>query len=537
MESYNRAREMFRWSRPERFNFSRDVIDRWAVQMPDKLAMLWVDDRGAEIRRSYLDISTSSKRVANALSQLGVKRGDRLILMLGRQIAWWEVFTACLRMGVLVTPATTQSSSKDISYRVQTAEASCVICDSASALKFDRVAKQCPSVHSKIVVGDELEGWLPYTELLAAPAEFRCVDTAASEPALCYFSSGSSGHPKMCVHSHSYALGHETTAKYWLNLNELDMHWHIGDSAWAKAAWGSYFAPWLRGAAIFVHQCDSFDPERTLELMCCYSINTFCGTPTVYRMLARQDFSQYQFLSLRDCVSVGEPLEPELIDSWQQATGLTIRDGYGQTETVVLCGNFPGMDIRPGSMGKPSPGIELAVVDEQGQPLPPGVEGDIALRVKPEAPLGLFLLYKGEPEKTAASYRGDWYISGDRAHIDEDGYFWFVSRNNDVILSAGYRVIPQEVERALCLHQAVAEAVVVSSPDPQRGELVKAFVVLADGFEASASLGLALQNYVKGVSSAYKHPRKIEFIEALPKTNSGKIKRTWLQQREWKHHK
>jgi acyl-coenzyme A synthetase/AMP-(fatty) acid ligase len=285
---------------------------------------------------------------------------------------------------------------------------------------------------------------------------------------------------------------------------------------------------------MFVHHTQGFSARRTLELLEKYPVTTFCGAPTIYRMFVQEDLTEFSFGKLRHCVGAGEPLNPEVIETWQRATGITIRDGYGQTETVLLCGNYPGMESRYGSMGKPAPGIDLQVVDEQGAIVGTGVEGDLAVRVKPEAPQGLFVGYKGEAEKTAESFRGDWYITGDRAQVDEDGYYWFVSRADDVILSAGYRIGPFEVESALIEHPAVAESAVVSSPDEQRGEVVKAFVVVAPGFEPGDALAKALQDHVKSVTAPYKYPRRIEFVDELPKTVSGKIRRVELREREWK---
>ena len=282
-----------------------------------------------------------------------------------------------------------------------------------------------------------------------------------------------------------------------------------------------------------MHQTTGFSAKRTLELLAKYPVTTFCGAPTIYRMFVLEDLAGYRFPALRHCVGAGEPLNPEVIVSWRRSTGLTIRDGYGQTETVILCGNFPGFEPRFGSMGKPAPGIDLAVIDADGSILPPDREGDVAVRVKPQRPPGLFREYKGNPEKTAASFRGDWYLTGDRATVDADGYFWFVGRSDDVILSAGYRIGPFEVESALIEHAAVAESAVVSSPDEKRGEVVKAFVVLAPGYSASDALAVELQEHVKSVTAPYKYPRKIEFVDELPKTVSGKIRRIELRDREW----
>lgn len=531
--NYSEFYATFQWPRPEYFNFATDVIDRWAED-PAKLAMLWVDDTGNEIRRSFQDISIVSRRLANVLADAGVTRGDTVVVMLGRQIAWWESVTACLRMGAIVSPGTMQLAANDLAYRINTAQASCIITDHDGAEKLEQVLEQCPSLQARLVIDGARDGWIDYTEALGqASSEFPVVETKAEAPALCYFTSGTTGYPKMAMHSHSYGLAHTTTGKYWLDLKENDLHWNISDTGWAKAAWSSYFGPWNCGAAIFVHHASGFDPDKTLKLMGQYPITTVCGAPTIYRMLVQQDLKQYDFGSLRHCVAAGEPLNPEVINVWKEATGITIRDGYGQTETVILCGNFPGIEPRFGSMGKPAPGIDLQVIDNDGQITAVNTEGDIAVRVKPQRPQGLFREYKNQPEKTAGCFKGDWYLTGDRATMDEDGYFWFVSRSDDVILSSGYRIGPFEVESALLEHEAVAESAVVSSPDPDRGEVVKAFVVLTPAHQASEALSQTLKDHVKQATAPYKYPRKIEFVNELPKTISGKIRRVELREREW----
>jgi len=527
----------FKWPRPERFNFARDVVDRWAERDPEKLALLWVDDEGREERRSFADVSETSRRVANLLQSAGVRRGDYIVMILGRQLAWWEVFTAALRMGAVISPGTAQLSSQDIAYRVNAARATCIVTDQANATKVDQVVGQCPSLAVRLLVDGAREGWLDYGQGVATQSTaFETVDSAATEEAMCYFTSGTTGYPKMCLHAHSYALAHQTTGRYWLDLKPDDLHWNCSDTGWAKAAWSSYFGPWYQGAALFVHHTQGFKAGRTLQLLEQYPVTTFCGAPTIYRMFVLEDLAQFRFAALRHCVGAGEPLNPEIIETWKRSTGITIKDGYGQTETVLLCGNYPGLESRFGSMGKPAPGIDLRVVDENGEILPAGVEGDLAVRIKPEPPLGLFLGYKGEAEKTAESFRGDWYITGDRARVDGDGYYWFISRADDVILSAGYRIGPFEVESALIEHPAVAESAVVSSPDQQRGEVVKAFVVVAPGFQPGEKLAQELQEHVKSVTAPYKYPRRIEFVEELPKTVSGKIRRVELREREWQAH-
>jgi len=532
--NYENSYRDFSWPRPERFNFARDAVDKWAERDPDKLALFWVDDHGTEERRTFSDISAASCRVANMLYSAGVRPGDYVVMILGRQIAWWEVFTAALRMGAVISPGTAQLSAQDISYRGNAAKATCIVTDSANAAKVDQVVAQCPSLAVRVLVDGAREGWLDYGEEVAQhSADFATVDSAADDEAMCYFTSGTTGYPKMCLHAHSYGLAHQTTGKYWLDLAPDDLHWNCSDTGWAKAAWSSYFGPWYQGAAMFVHHTQGFSARRTLELLAQYPVTTFCGAPTIYRMFVLEDLSDFDFSGLRHCVGAGEPLNPEIIEKWRRVTGITIRDGYGQTETVLLCGNYQGMESRYGSMGKPAPGIDLQVVDDSGEILPPGVEGDLAVRIRPQPPQGLFLGYKGEPEKTAESFRGDWYITGDRAQVDEDGYYWFVSRADDVILSAGYRIGPFEVESALIEHPAVAESAVVSSPDEQRGEVVKAFVVVAPGFAAGDELAKTLQDHVKSVTAPYKYTRPIEVVEERPKTDSGKIRRVELRELEW----
>ena len=531
MTDYAADRAAFHWAPPPRFNFARDVLDRWA-QDPLKLALWWIDDAGHEQQLTFAELSTRAQRLCHVLSDAGVRQGDTVIVVLPRLVAWWEVVTACLRMGVVVSPGTTQLAPNDLAYRIDAAQARAVITDERNAAKFEALPN--PTLRAKLLVDGSRPGWIDYATALAAAAPvFEAADTAAEDDALCYFTSGTTGYPKMAIQTQAYGLAHRITGHYWLDLRPEDVHWNLSDTGWAKAAWSSYFGPWTCGAAIFVHHTEGFDPKRTLEVLARYPITTFCGAPTIYRMLVQQDLGAYRFPTLRHCVGAGEPLNPEIIQTWQTATGLVIRDGYGQTESVLLCASFPCLEPRFGSMGKPAPGIDLAVIDDLGAVLPPDREGDVAVRVQPSRPPGLFKEYRGDAERTARAFRGDWYLTGDRAYVDVDGYFWFVGRADDVILSAGYRIGPFEVESALLEHAAVIESAVVSSPDDLRGEVVKAFVVLAPGIEASPALVRALQDHVKSVTAPYKYPRKIEFVESLPKTVSGKIRRIELREREW----
>jgi len=524
----------FVWDRPARYNFVRDVIDRWAQRDPLQLAMVWVDDSGTEARRTFSDIARDSRKAANVLKNAGVTRGDTLILLLGRQQQWWDIVTASLRMGAVVAPGTTQLSAADLKYRINASHAVAIVTDEANSAKVDQVIAECPGIKARIMIDGARENWIDYTnEFSVASDNFETADTASDDECFCYFTSGTTGYPKMCIHNHSYAIGHQVTGKYWLSLSKDDLHWNISDTGWAKAIWSSYFGPWHCGAAIFVHHTSNFSAARTLNMLEAYPITSLCGAPTMYRMLVLEDLKAVRFQALRQCVAAGEPLNPEVIKVWSEQVGLTIRDGFGQTETTLLCCNPPGATIRPGSMGRPAPGVDLCVIDEDGVPLPPGKEGDIGLRVEPLPPQGFFKEYRNDPERTRATRRGVWYLTGDRAYVDDDGYFWFVGRSDDVILAAGYRIGPFEVESALIEHPSVVEAAVVSSPDSTRGEVVKAFVVLARGYQPSDALVRELQKHVKSVTAPYKYPRKIEFVESLPKTVSGKIRRVELRQQEW----
>lgn len=534
MVDYDKTYAEFKLEVPEYFNFARDVLDKWA-ENPDKLAMWWVDDDGNEVKKTFAELCQDSRRVCNMLAAQGVKKGDVVIVILPRYVEWWVINIACLRMGAVISPGTTQLTAKDIKYRFEASEAVCIITDNNIAPRVDEVVGECPTVKTKIIVQGTREGWLSYDELFAAASDqFETVNTRSDDNAILYFTSGTTGYPKMTVHTHaSYPIGHKITGTFWLDLREDDLHWNLSDTGWAKAAWSSFYGPWNMGAAIFVHHTARFDTKKTLELLSKYPITTMCGAPTNYRMLVLEDLKAYKYPTLRHCVAAGEPLNPEVIEVWKEATGIIIRDGYGQTETVLLAGSYPCIEPRFGSMGKPAPGFEIHVIDDEGNILPPNQEGDIAIRVKPNRPVGLFKEYWKNPEKTASAYRGDWYITGDRAYRDEDGYLWFVGRADDVILAAGYRIGPFEVESALLEHPAVAESAVVSSPDELRGEVVKAFVVLAPGYQPSDELVKELQEHVKKVTAPYKYPRKVEFVDSLPKTVSGKIRRVELREKEW----
>lgn len=532
-EDYQRIRESFRWDRPEHFNFGIDVFDRWAGVQPDRPALHWVGQNEEQVA-SFAEMSARSNRVAQALLDLGLQRGDRVIVILPRIPAWWETMLGLLKAGLVASPGTTLLTSKDLVYRLRISEAAAIVTDSTGAEKVDAISESLPGLKQRIVVGERRPGWRDYQPLVdTAPSERPIGVTRADEPALLYFTSGTTGMPKMVLHTHAtYGIGHQITGRYWLNLTPDDLHWNLSDTGWAKAAWSSLFGPWNCGAAVFVQQSSGkFQPQEVIADLARYPVTSLCGPPTVYRVLVQQDLTDLRQSKLRQCVAAGEPLNPEVIGIWERASGLTIRDGYGQTESVCVCANFPGVPVKPGAMGLPSPGFELAIVDAEGNPLPPGQPGDIAIRIEPERPVGLFVEYWRDPDATSRARRNGWYITGDCGQTDEDGYFWFVGRGDDIITSSAYRIGPFEVESALIEHPAIVEAAVVGKPDPVRSEIVKAFVVLAKGYTPSDGLKLELQEHVKRVTAPYKYPREIEFLDELPKTPSGKIRRVELRGR------
>ncbi|MGE0606495.1 MAG: AMP-binding protein [Pirellulales bacterium] len=526
---YDRLRQTFQWDRPGQFNFGQ-VVDGHAQSRPDAVALWWVG--GSQERRvTWAEMSQRSGQAAQGLADLGLNAGDRVLVLLPRVVAWWETMAGLLKGGLVAMPGTSLLTERDLQYRLQIAEAAAVITDAAGADKIDAIAGQLPLLRRKILLDDSPRaGWTLYEEMLAAaPAAPRA--TASDDPALIYFTSGTTGMPKMVLHSQaSYGLAHAVTGRWWLNLAEQDVHWNISDTGWAKAAWSSLFGPWQCGSTVFVqYSSGKFQPEDVLTFLAKYPITTLCAAPTIYRCLVQLNLDSFRPAALRQCVAAGEPLNPEVISTWQRATGMTIRDGYGQTETVLQCANFPGVEIRPGSMGRPTPGFDLAIVDDDGNRLPTGQEGNLAIRVEPRRPLGMFSEYWKNPEAMRQSFRHGWYYTGDCAYTDADGYFWFVGRADDVITSSAYRIGPFEVESALIEHPAVAESAVVGKPDALRGEIVKAFVVLAAGWQASDQLVATLQEHVKKVTAPYKYPREIEFVEQLPKTVSGKIRRVELR--------
>ncbi len=538
MIDYERTRRTFHLEVPERFNYARDVVDARAAREPDRLAILAVDEAGANPRRlTFADLAGLSNRAANFLAASGVGRGDRVFLMLPRIPEWHVAMLACMKLGAVPMPGTSLLTARDIAYRIERAEAVAAIVDPEGVPKVDEARERVGDLRATIRVGPGGgAGWLGWEEGLerASDAPPDAVPTLATDPLVLYFTSGTTGHPKMVLHTQaSYGIGHEITARFWQDLHPGDLHWTMTDMGWAKAAWGTLFGQWRMGATVFLWDVRGrMDLDLALRLIGEHGVTTLCAPPTVFRAVVLTDLSRYDWGPLRHVVAAGEPLNPEVIRVWREATGLTIHDGYGQTETVNLVANFRCLPVREGSMGKPTPGFDVRIVDLEGRPLGAGETGHIGVRVVPERPVGLFAGYWRDEEATANSVLGEFYDTGDTAYADDEGYLWFVGRADDVITSSAYRIGPFEVESALVEHRAVAEAAVVGKPDELRGEIVKAFVALKPGYEPSDELVKDIQDFVKRLTAPYKYPREIEFVDELPKTVSGKIRRVELRQRE-----
>lgn len=539
MTSYTDTRENFRLDIPAEYNFTRDVMFARADETPDKTALIAIASNGQTINRyTFGELADAANRTAHLLLQHGVGKGDKVFVQVPRVVEFYSALLGCFLLGAVPMPGTTQLMAKDQKYRIDRAGAVAVICDEPAAERFDTVRADCPSVQAAFVVSnDERDGWAGFNQGLAKmpsrDAEVVAIaDTTPDDPLLLYFTSGTTGGPKMVQHVGVYAIGHEITARFWHDLTPDDVHWTVSDTGWAKAAWGKLFGQWIMGSTIVMWNIvGKPDFDRMLNLLGELGVTSFCAPPTLYRAFAQMDLSAYDWSMLRHCTSAGEPLNPEVIETWSTATGTTPYDGYGQTETVVLVANYPSEPVKPGSMGLPAPGVHVDVVDDDGNVCDTGVEGNICVSTDPR-PVGLFQGYWQDDERTAEVFRNGWYYTGDRAYRDEDGYLWFVGRADDVILSAAYRIGPFEVESALIEHPAVAETAVIGKPDPDRGNIVKAFVILAPGFAPSDDLTAEIQEYVKTTTAPYKYPREIEYVAELPKTISGKIRRVELRERE-----
>ncbi len=517
---------------PEYFNFSGDVFDRWAKEQPSALALWWVsEDRKEERRHTFSELSELARRAAWAFQESGIRAGDPVMVMLPRVPEWWITMLGLTRFGAVPVPCTPQLTPHDLGYRLAAGNITAVVTDGEGASKLPEFTG------IGWITDAPITGWRSMGEALAQPApEAMTPPTRASAPGIIYFTSATTGSPKMVLHTQaSYGLGHEVTGRLWLDLGPEDVHWNTADLGWAKAAWSSFYGPWHCGACLFVWDTrGKFSPGQMLDVLADYPITSLCAPPTALRMMVREELAGRSFPHLRHCVTAGEPLNPSVFHAWKAATGLSIHEGYGQSETVILIGHFRslGFPVVPGSMGRATPGYEICLVDEKLNPVPDGMEGEIAIHLGNQKPIGIFKEYWKCEEQTDHHFQGDWYLTGDRATRDADGYFWFIGRKDDVIKSSGYRIGPFEVESALTAHPAVQDVAVIGKADEVRGQIVKAFVVLRPGHEPGDATRKSLQDHCKHLVAPYKYPREIEFVIDLPKTVSGKTRRFELRRQE-----
>ena len=538
-KDYTDLKKNCRLKAPENFNFSYDIIDRYAKDCPEKRALVWCDDNGEEKTFTFADISIESKRAAYFLSAAGIKKGDAVMLILRRRYEFWILMPALHRIGAIVVPATDQLLQKDIEYRTNAAEIKMIISYENPLIQTE-IEKAMPSsktVKTLVTVGSEREGWVNFhTEYEKCTAEFpRPVGEAATnneDPMLMYFTSGTSGYPKMVLHNFVYPIGHIITAKYWHGVVDDGLHLTVAETGWAKATWGKLYGQWICGTAIFVYDMTSFKPDKMLQKISQYGVTTFCAPPTVYRYLIRQDLSKYDLSSVVRCTTAGEALNGEVYNKFHQFTGQKIFEGYGQSESAIIAGNFLNEPVKPGSMGKASPAYEVEIVDPNGKPVATGEVGELVIHVDGEYSFGLLTGYYRDVALTADAFDGGVYHTGDTVYQDEDNYIWFVGRKDDIIKSSGYRISPFEVESVLQQHPSVMECAVTGVEDAKRGQAVKATIVLSPGFEASHELEIELFDFVKHETALYKCPRIIEFVKELPKTISGKIRRVEIREKD-----
>jgi len=518
-EDYETAYREFRWPQLTRFNWALDYFDTYSKG--NKKAALWIlDDSGAGLKLSFEEMSRRSNQVANFLRQRGVGRGDRLVVMLPNVVAIWEIMLAAMKLGAIVIPAATLLTVEDLRDRLQRGNARHVIATSAAVDRFANVAGD----YTRIIVDGEAKGWIPYQQAYDQSPEFTPDGpTNATDPFLLYFTSGTTAMPKLVVHTHqSYPVGHLATM-YWAGLRPEDIHLNISSPGWAKHAWSSFFAPWNAGATIFVHAYSRFDAKATLSAVARCGVTTLCAPPTVWRLFVLEDLTSFP-VKLNNLIGAGEPLNPEIIDKVRKAWGITIRDGFGQTETVLTLANFPGQKVKPGAVGMPSPGHHVVLLDAEGHE---ANDGEIAIKCDPR-PISLMPGYMGDDERTAKCFAGGYYRTGDVAHRDEEGYYTYIGRADDVFKSSDYRLSPFELESALIEHQAIAEAAVVPSPDPIRWTVPKAFIICKPGVQPTEELARDIFKFIRGRLGPYKRIRRLEFSD-LPKTISGKIRRVQLR--------
>ena len=525
---------------PQNFNFGYDVVDAWAAEQPDKRAICWTNDKGEHIDFTYADLKRETDKTAAYFKQLGIGKGDMVMLILKRRFEFWYSIIALHKLGAVVIPATHLLTEKDIIYRCEAADIKAIVAVGETVVldHIKNALPKCPSVKHVISVGPEVyDGFEDFTQGIEnAPAYIRDEYVNNNDDiSIIYFTSGTSGNPKMVAHDFTYPLGHIVTGSYWHNLNEDSLHLTVADTGWGKAVWGKLYGQMIAGASIFVYDHEKFTPADMLKMIETYRITSFCAPPTIFRFMIREDLRKYDLSSLKWATIAGEALNPSVYQEFYELTGIKLREGFGQTETTCTVLTTPWMEPKPGSMGKPNPAYNVDIVMGDGRSAEVGEQGEIIIRIdENQKPYGLFLGYYRDEARTKEAYHDGIYHTGDVAWKDEDGYFWFVGRNDDVIKSSGYRIGPFEVESALMSHDAVVECAITAVPDPIRGQVVKATIVLAPAYKAKAGEELIkeLQDYVKRVTAPYKYPRIIEFVDELPKTISGKIRRVEIRQKD-----
>jgi acetyl-CoA synthetase len=534
--SYKEFREGLKIKIPENFNFAYDVVDEIALDDPDKIAMVWCDDKGNEEIFTFRQMKYYSDKTANLFKSAGIRKGDPVMLILKRHYEFWFCTLALNKLGAITIPATHLLSTKDIVYRNNAADIKMIVCvpDSEVILHIEEAESKSPTLKLKMLIGEEREGWLNFTEGMENSSEkFKRPagheSTSNSDKMLLYFTSGTTGMPKMVNHDFIYPLGHIITAKYWQNVMNNGLHFTVADTGWAKSAWGKIYGQWLSGSAVMTYDYDKFVPKNLMQIIEKYKVTTFCAPPTIYRFLIKEELRNFDLSNLKYCVVAGEPLNPEVFKQFYEQTGIRLMEGYGQTECTVAVATYPWMNPKPGSMGMPTPGYDIDIVDEDGNPCEAGNEGEIVIHTAKSKPVGMFNGYYRDDKLTASVWKDGIYHTGDMAWCDEDGYFWFVGRADDVIKSSGYRIGPFEVESALMEHPAVLECAITAVPDPDRGQIVKATIVPSKNYQPSEELAKELQEHVKKVTAPYKYPRVVEFVTELPKTISGKIRRVQIR--------
>ena len=530
--------ENFEFVVPENFNFAYDVMDAWAKETPDRLALLWCNDKGEERKFTFADLRKETNKAATYLLSLGIKKGDFVMLILKRRYQFWIAMLALHKIGAIAIPATFLLTTKDIVYRIKSADIKAIItCGDETILRHVNEAHdEWPALKQRISVGPIVpEGWEDFNAGVAASPEYKGErDTKSSDYILMYFTSGTSGQPKMVIHDHTYPIGHIGTAAYWHNLHMNSLHLTVADTGWAKATWGKMYGQWIAGATLFVYDHEKFTPADILEKIGQYHITSFCAPPTIYRFMIREDLSCFDLSSLEHVTTAGEALNSAVYDKFLEITGLEIKEGFGQTEGTCLIATTPWMKTKPGSMGLPMPQYDIHLIKSDGTEAQVGENGQIAIRTDQHKQIGLFCEYYRNPEATNSAWHDGYYYTGDLAYKDEDGYYWFVGRADDVIKSSGYRIGPFEVESALMTHPAVVECAITGVPDDIRGMIVKATIVLGKEWKDKAGEDLVkeLQDHVKKTTAPYKYPRVVEFVDALPKTHSGKIRRVEIREND-----